>query len=143
MEEFVMDRIEKAVENYKNGYNCAQAVLCAYSDLLGMDEALAYGMAEAFGTGIGGMQGTCGAVLAMYMAVGLKNSDGLPAGRATRGETYKIVRELNQKFKAKNGSTICKELRGSPGQTRLRSCPGCVEDAAGLLEEWLRTKKDV
>ena len=97
--------------------------MCAYSDLLGIDEALAYGMAEAFGTGIGGMQGTCGAVLAMYMAVGLKNSDGLPAGRATRGETYKIVRELNQKFKAKKWFDHLQgaERQSGPNETALLS----------------------
>ena len=28
----------KAVENHRKGYNCAQAVACAFADRLGIDE---------------------------------------------------------------------------------------------------------
>ena len=31
-------RIEKAGENHYNGYNCAQALACAFSDEVGLDE---------------------------------------------------------------------------------------------------------
>lgn len=33
-----MNRIEKAKENHKNGYNCSQAVACAFCDEVGIDE---------------------------------------------------------------------------------------------------------
>lgn len=57
-------RVQQAVEKKENGYNCAQAVFCTYADLLGFSETDAYKIAEAFGTGTGGMQQTCGAVTA-------------------------------------------------------------------------------
>ena len=69
-------RVQQAVEKKENGYNCAQAVFCTYADLLGFSETDAYKIAEAFGTGTGGMQQTCGAVTAMFMAAGIQNSDG-------------------------------------------------------------------
>ena len=38
-EVFVMsERSEKAVELFKSGYNCSQAVFAAYADLFGFDE---------------------------------------------------------------------------------------------------------
>ena len=42
-------RIEKAVENHKEGYNCAQAVACAYCGLTGADEAMVFQMMEGYG----------------------------------------------------------------------------------------------
>ena len=32
------ERSEKAVELFKSGYNCSQAVFAAYADLFGFDE---------------------------------------------------------------------------------------------------------
>ena len=52
-------RIEKAVQNKNNGYNCAQAVACSYCDIVGMDEETMYKVTEALGAGMGGMEGTC------------------------------------------------------------------------------------
>lgn len=34
-------RVKEAEERKKNGYNCAQAVACSYSDLAGIDEETA------------------------------------------------------------------------------------------------------
>lgn len=119
----------------EKGYNCAQAVFCTYADLIGFDESDAYKIAEAFGTGMGGLQQTCGAVTAMFLTAGIKNADGVSGSKSTRPSTYAKVRELSAAFKAKNGSTLCKELSGANGGPRLRSCSGCVEDAARLIEE--------
>ena len=35
-------RVEKALENHGKGYNCCQAVACAYADLVGVDENLIF-----------------------------------------------------------------------------------------------------
>ena len=52
-------RVEKALENHGKGYNCCQAVACAYADLVGVDENLIFAAGEGFGAG---GQCTCGAV---------------------------------------------------------------------------------
>ncbi len=42
-----------------------------------------------------------------------------------------------QRFQEKNGSTICRELKGVDTGNPLRSCPGCLEDAIELAQEIL------
>ena len=49
-------RVAKTIELHKKGYNCAQAVACAYCDLVGVDEDTMFKMAEGFGAGMGGME---------------------------------------------------------------------------------------
>lgn len=69
-------RVQKAIENHNKGYNCAQAIVCTYCDLFGMNEEDAFKLSEAFGAGMGNMNGPCGAVSGLYMLAGLKKSSG-------------------------------------------------------------------
>ena len=39
-------RVDKVAEKHKSGYNCAQAVACAYCDLVGIDEETMFRMTE-------------------------------------------------------------------------------------------------
>lgn len=130
------ERSKKAVENMNRGYNCAQAVVCAYSDLFGINEQEAFRLAEGFGSGMGGMQGVCGAVTGAFMLAGLKNSKGVPTP-STKPVTYRDVRKISRAFEEKNTSTICLNLKGAGGKPMLRSCEGCVEDACELVESLL------
>lgn len=130
-------RVQKAVDlREKHGYNCAQAILCAYADLYGLDEQTAYRIAEAFGTGMGGMGDTCGAVLAAFMLLGMKSKNGI-GDKASRAALYKDVRELAAAFKAEAGSTICRELKGQTGLP-VYPCAKCIETAAKLFEAELK-----
>lgn len=131
------NRIEKALENHKKGYNCSQAVVCAYCDLFGVDEETAFRLSEGFGGGMGGMQETCGAVTGMYMLAGLKGSGGQLLCGKTKAETYKVIRQLAEEFKSMNSTVICRELLGKDGQPKKRSCQGCIEDASRLVETFL------
>ncbi|MEM1485750.1 C-GCAxxG-C-C family protein [Oscillospiraceae bacterium PP1C4] len=131
-------RVEKALENHKKGCNCAQAVFCAYSDLFGVDEQIAFRMAEGFGGGMGGMHdGTCGAVTAMYMLAGIKESSGTVEKGLTKAQTYAKVRELSKAFQEMNKSTICSDLLGHGDPLIKRSCTGCIEDASRIVEKIL------
>lgn len=130
-------RVTKTLENHKKGYNCCQAVACAYCDLVGMDEQTMFRAAEAFGAGMGGMQATCGAVSGAVLLAGLKNSGGNLENPTTKGATYKLSREIAKQFQEKNGSVVCKELKGMESGCPLRSCDGCIEDAAVLAEKIL------
>lgn len=49
------DRIEKAVELFKSGYNCSQSVVGAFADMYGFTEEQAFRMSASFGGGIGRM----------------------------------------------------------------------------------------
>ena len=130
---------EKAVANHKKKYNCAQAVACAFCDKLGRDEKEVFEVMEAFGLGMGSM-GICGAVSAMAAVVGMVESDGALDAPKTKKDSYKAMKALTEKFKEKNQSIICKELKGIETKKILRSCDGCVQDAAEILEEYLAQK---
>lgn len=130
------ERVKKALENHKSGYNCAQAVACAYCDIFGVDEKEAFKVTEAFGFGMGTM-GTCGAVSAMAALAGMKISDGNLDKPGTKKQCYKAIKEMSNQFKEKNKSIMCAELKGANGGNVLRSCDGCIEDAAKLVEEVL------
>ena len=129
-------RVQKAIDLHHKGYNCAQAVVCAYCDLFGLDEETAYRASEAFGFGMGQME-VCGALAGACMLAGLKNSGGLQAVGKTKAETYKLDRRLAAAFREKNQSVLCRELKGVESGKVLRPCDGCVEDGARLVETYL------
>lgn len=130
-----MNRIEKALENHKKGYNCSQAVACAFCDKMGLDEETVFKMMEGFGFGVGDSFGTCGAVSGMAAVMSMALSSGNLDSPDSKQKTYAKVRELNAKFRMKNNSTICRELKGIGTGEVLRSCDGCIEDAALILME--------
>ena len=129
------ERLQKATEDHKKGYNCAQCVLCAYADVLNMEESVLFRVAEGFGGGMGGMMGTCGAVTAMFMAAGLKNSCGDLHVCNSKMGTNKLVRSMAEKFQQQNQSLICRELKGVDTGKVLRSCPDCIADAIRIVGE--------
>lgn len=130
------DRTQKALENQKKGYNCCQAVACAYSDQLGVDEATMFRVAEGFGAGMGGFECTCGAVAGAVIVAGMKNSSG-DVKDHTKESTRRAAKQITEAFKEKNGSMVCRELKGMNGGKILRSCNGCIEDAAKIVAEVL------
>ena len=132
----IQERVDRAARIHESGGNCAQAVLCAYSDLLGVDEETLFKISEGFGLGMGQMM-TCGAVTAMYMVTGLKNSSGSPDRGITKGATMKREAQLSDIFLRKNGSITCREIKGVDTGQALRSCPGCIEDAVRIIAEEL------
>lgn len=49
-------------------------------------------------------------------------------------------RELMENFAQRNGSVLCRELKGRDSGKVLRSCPDCIKDACEFLEEILETE---
>lgn len=135
-EEEISERAERARRNHESGCNCAQSVLCAYSDRLGVGESTLFKISEGFGLGMGRME-TCGAVAAAFMAAGIVKSCGDSAGENTKPATMQAVKKLGDAFEQKNGSLICKDLKGISTGKPLRSCSGCIEDAVRLIGEEL------
>lgn len=110
------------------GYNCAQGVACAFAPYLGVDETLLFQATEAFGSGMGGTTETCGALTGAMVVLSLVNSAG-PETPTTKGATYALDRALLTRWRDKNTTTICRELKGVGGGQVIRTCPGCIEDA--------------
>lgn len=123
-------RKHKAAEKLQNGtHNCAQAVICTYADFAGIDEETARNLGNAFGAGMGTMEGTCGALVGAGVVLGMATKD--------RAAARKGMRQIMTQFQQRNGATQCKLLKGVGTGVVLRECTGCVVDAAELLEEQL------
>ena len=143
---------EIAKELFLKGYNCAQSVACAFSDITGLDMELSARMASSFGGGMGRMRQTCGAVSGAVLVLGIVKGYDDPDDYEAKKKHYELVREFAERFKEKNKSINCGELlkmaslnSKSGGQPEKRSeeyyqkrpCPQLVYDAALILEEML------
>ena len=110
------DRASKADEarrRFLDGANCAQAVLCSFADVCGLDQRTACHLATGFGAGFGRLREVCGAVSAMTMVAGLLH--GADAGdKAAKDDCYACVQRLADEFRSQTGSIICRELLGLP-----------------------------
>ncbi len=123
---------EKALENFYKGYNCAQSVLCAFSEQAGLDEETAFKIAEGFGLGMGGYKDECGAVTGMFMTIGLKNSDGVLDGTSTtKKDTYAILREAGKDFEGKTGAIMCRDLLAMEKEMAANASPEEIKAACG------------
>ena len=134
------DRIAKALANHDKNFNCCQSVACAYCDLVGVDEETMFKAAEAFGLGMGGMEGTCGAIAGAVLLAGFKNSSANLEHPDSKGQTYNLSAAYDKEFLEKNGATACRDLKGKDTGVILRTCPGCIEDAAAIAEKILELK---
>jgi len=142
---------EKAVALFMEGYNCSQAVFCAFADKMDIDEKLALRIASPFGGGMGRLREVCGAVSGMFMVLGVLYGYDDPKDTVTKKEIYERVQMLADCFQKENGSIICRELLGltekrsepTPGERteeyyKTRPCAAKVASAARVLDEFLR-----
>lgn len=130
-------RVEDTIRRHDKGYNCAQAVACTYCDLVGVDEKTMFKMTEALGLGMGGMEGTCGAVSGACVLAGMKESTGHLEKPDSKAASYRLSREIVRQFEERNQTAICRELKGVDTGKVLRPCPGCIRDAAEIVEQVL------
>ena len=108
-------------------YNCAQAIICTYCDKVKLDQEEALNIGNAFSTGMGNTEGTCGAIVGAGVILGLYHKD--------RAKSTQDMKQIMTKFQNRNNATQCKQLKGIETKKVLRECPDCVADAAEFLEE--------
>ncbi len=104
-----MNRCEKANEYHKQGYNCCQSVLAAFSDLTGLEEQACMNLGAGFGAGAGTGE-LCGAVSGAVMVLGLLTpvDPADPAGGKKR--TIGLSKTLQANFRETFGALRCQEL---------------------------------
>ena len=106
-----MTRTDKALSFFRKGYNCAQSVAAAFSDILPVDESSLLSLATGFGAGFGRKQLTCGAVTGAIMVLSSYYFDrDNPAESKKR--CYHSVREFHSRFTEKNSTDECIRLLG-------------------------------
>lgn len=149
-------RIQRAVDNFMEGYGCCQSVVAAFADIYGLDDTLAKKVAAGFGGGVGRMRMMCGAVSGIVMLVGLDCGQTDGSDREGKSACYKVVQELLGRSKEENGSLICAEILGLKGYEKAacsyqasartaayykrRPCAAKVESAARIFADYLRNK---
>ena len=112
-EQEIETRAQRAIELFKEGYNCSQAVFASCADIYGIeDQDLALRLSASFGGGMGRMRLVCGAASGMFMLAGLHNGSATPHDNNGKMENYAFVQQLAGEFKGKYGSLICAELLG-------------------------------
>lgn len=109
---------EYAIENYKNGLNCAESVFEALirAGVLNFPKET-IGMCTGFGGGIGLYGATCGALSAAVMANGAAYGrkdpyavDSQVRASEIAAKYYRRYNNLVQEFVDRNGCTSCEEI---------------------------------
>lgn len=149
-----MEKGEQAKNLFLDGHNCAQAVLCAFAEEIGLSQEQARHISACFGGGLGGQREVCGAVSAMCIVLSVKYAPQDPKDHAAKTAFYARIQEICRRFKEENGSIICRELLGlAPHVTaqapaprtaqyyQRRPCPDKVKSAAALLTQYLAEQK--
>lgn len=142
---------DRALELFKQGYNCSQAVFCAFCDEFGMDEETALKVSAGLGGGVGRMREVCGTITGAALVAGMLygSADGRDAQK--KAQTYEKVQEVAEEFRKDNPSIICRELLGltKAAQARetaapeartehyykKRPCAELVENMAKIIDE--------
>jgi C_GCAxxG_C_C family probable redox protein len=146
-----MNRDERATEKFLSGYNCAQSVLWAFSEELGLPSDTALKLATGLGAGMARRQEVCGAITGGILVLSLRygRSDG--QDRTATEETYAKTRELMSRFEAEYGTCNCRELLGGcdiateegrkifiDSDLLNTTCTRCVQSVIHVLENMVQ-----
>lgn len=150
------ERGERARKHFLEGYNCCQAVLLAFSDILEANGPVSEDLLRTIGSGFGGgfarLREVCGSFSACTMLAGFLS----PAGKSdmdARTANYALVQEMAADFRERNGgSIVCADLLGlkerkpeGPAPSartaeyyRKRPCPEIIRNAATIAAEKMK-----
>ena len=144
------DHAERAVSLFTQGYNCAQSVFVAFSDVTGMEEALAARLSSPFGGGMGRLREVCGTCSAMFMAAGILYGEGTQSDHTVKTEHYKRIQYLAEEFRKRHETIVCRDLLKGLAVTstptpeirteqyyKVRPCVKFVRTAAEILDRYL------
>lgn len=134
-----------AKQKFLEGYNCSQAVACAFADEMNMDEETVKRLTIGFGGGMGRMREVCGTVAGATFVLSALY------GEKNKNDVYKMVQDVAEEFKKENGSVVCRDLLGLSKSSPLtpvaeprtkeyykkRPCPELAEMMADILENYI------
>ena len=143
-----MDHRLQAADLFLQGYNCAQAIAVAFSDVTGLDVDFSARMASSFGGGMGRMREVCGAVSGMLMVAGLLYGYDSTEDDVVKKAHYSLVQELAGQFREQVGSIVCREILKNPPSDpapsprteeyyKQRPCARMVYLAAEILDRYI------
>ncbi len=150
------ERGARARDYFLQGFNCCQAVLLAFADVLEANGQASEELLKTIGSGFGGgfarLREVCGSFSACTMIAGFLSPAG-PSDMAARTANYALVQELAKEFRARNGgSIVCGKLLGlkdkqpegpAPSERtaeyyKKRPCPEIIRNAATIVAEKMK-----
>lgn len=153
------ERRDRAMSLFRQGYNCCQSVILAFSDLLSGDiteEQLAV-LGSGFGGGMARMREVCGSFSGAVMMAGFISPASDPSVKESRCDNYALVQKFAEEFRRLNGgSIVCRELLGltqtakegptpserTPEFYRKRPCEQIIGNAAFIVAERILSDSD-
>ena len=150
------ERGARARDYFLQGFNCCQAVLLAFADVLEANGQASEELLKTIGSGFGGgfarLREVCGSFSACTMMAGFLSPAG-PSDMEARTANYALVQEMATAFRERNGgSIVCGELlglreKGQEGPTpsertaeyyKKRPCPEIIRNAATIVAEKMK-----
>ena len=138
---------------FLEGFNCSQAVVLAFSDLISLPKDALLCASSSFGGGMGRLREVCGAVSGMFMVAGILYGYDSPTADEEKKQHYERIQELAHKFIAQNDSIVCRELLGldrkedaptpekrTEAYYQKRPCEQLVGMAAAIMEQYIRSQ---
>ena len=152
------ERQQSAEQLFIQGYNCCQAVLLAFEDVLDVDRSTLLRFASGFGGGMARMREVCGTVSAMTMIAGFLSPAEEPSDMQQRRDNYALVQRFASSFKEQKGSIVCREILGlrkpepgapmespmpserTPEYYKTRPCATTVGLAARIVADYIKSE---
>ena len=138
----VQERSQKAMEYFKDGYNCCQSVVMAFDDVVGVEKDLLATVSAGFGGGFGRQREVCGCVSGMTLLSGFLSPAADPSVKVNRTDNYALVQNFCGQFKAECGSIVCKELLGldKPSADVVSTTPMSSAEPSDRTEEYYKKR---
>lgn len=141
-----MTRQEKAVQYFRDGFHCSQAVLASFAKECGLTEEQALRLGSCFG---GGMRRgeVCGACTGALMVLGSLYGQYDPEEAGSRERSNEVTDRMTLGFEETCGSCLCRGILGydistPEGKKQAREkklfeerCPQMVANAVTVLEK--------
>lgn len=144
------ERALRAKEYFNKGFNCAQSVALAYTDITTLDEQMVATITASFGGGMGRLREVCGAVSGMAFVASFISPCPTADNAEAKKANYALVQEFAEQFRLKNGHIVCRSLlnldrpKDEPTPSartaeyyKKRPCAEYVYDAALIVGEYL------
>lgn len=138
---------DRCMAFHAQGFNCAQSVLAAFAEELGLSAEQATRVSECFGGGVCGNERLCGAVSGALMCAGLRFGRIEGKDIEARKRARDVGNEILSAFIERHGSCECHVMLDREAGTQLgpdptRShapfaahCEGVIRDAGALVEK--------
>ncbi len=141
-----MDRVKTAAEYHTQGYNCGQAVACAFADVIGLPVERIAALTGTFGGGFRAGE-ICGALSGGGLVLGARWPHTEIRDMKAKSLVSKKMMEFERRFLERVPGLRCGEIRDlpprpeiSPAARRLelqKSCDVYIAAAVEILEEML------